>query len=303
MELERIIGRTPLVRLRSLAEGAAEVWVKLEAANPGGSVKDRAALAMVAGAEECGLLSPGSGRVIVEATSGNTGIGLAMIAAVRGYRYVNVATESLSAERRAVLLAYGAGLEFVPDEEGLDGARRRARELARELDGWWADQFSNPDNPAAHYRTTGPEVWEQLSGRVDALVLGTGTGGTLSGMARYLKERNPRLRVVALEPEPCQLLAGGACGAHPFAGLAPGFVPETLDLDLIDEVLPVPVQPALDLGPRLARQEGLLPGLSSMANIWGALQVAAGLKKGNRVLTLAPDSGLKYLSSPPYKSR
>ncbi|WP_457637766.1 PLP-dependent cysteine synthase family protein [Oceanithermus sp.] len=302
MELEQAVGRTPAVRLRRLADGMAEVWVKLEAANPAGSVKDRTALAMVAGAEERGLLQPGRGQVIVEATSGNTGIGLAMIAAARGYRYVNVATESLSAERRSVLLAYGAELDFVPDRLGLKEARSRARELAFELEGWWADQFSNPDNPLAHYRTTAPEAWEQLGGKVDALVLGTGTGGTLSGVARYLKERNPRLRVVALEPEPCQVLQGGTCGGHPFVGLAPGFVPETLDRSLMDEVLPVPVEPALELGLRLARDEGLLLGPSSMANAWGAIRVAAELGAGKRVLTLAPDSGLKYLNSPPYGS-
>jgi len=295
VEVERATGHTPTVRLRRLPHGGAEVWVKLEGGNPGGSIKDRAAWSMVAGAESRGLLTPGSGQTIVEATSGNTGIGLAMIAAARGYRYINVATAGLAKRRRAILQAYGAVLEFVSEEAGLEGARRRAREIASASGGWWADQFANPDNPLAHYQTTAPEAWEQLSGQIDALVLGYGTGGSLSGMARYLKERNPGLLVVALEPQSCPVLSGHPCKAHPFTGLAPGFVPENLDLSLIDDIWTVPAEPALELGRRAAREEGLLLGPSGAANLWGALQAAAELNAGTRVLTVAPDSGLKYL--------
>ncbi len=300
MELERAIGGTPTVRLRRLAEGAAEVWIKLEGGNPGGSVKDRAAWGMVRGAEERGELRPASGQTIVEATSGNTGIGLAMIAAARGYRYLNVSTEGLSEERRRILRAYGAELEFVPSSAGMRGARERARRIAEELGAWWADQFSNPDNPRAHERTTGPELWRQLDGRLDALVLGTGTGGTISGCARYLKARRPGLQVVALEPATHAAIAGGPLEGHPFQGMGPGFVPDNLDLDLVDEVWTVPAAEAFELGRRLWREEGLLLGLSSMANVWGALELARRLGPGQRVVTLAPDSGLKYLNAPPY---
>lgn len=300
MELEHAIGNTPVVRLRRLAEGRAEVWVKLEGANPGGSIKDRAAWGMVQGAEERGELRPGRGQWIVEATSGNTGIGLAMIAAARGYRYLNVSTEGLSPQRRAILRAYGAELEFVPSAEGMLGARERARQIAGETGAWWADQFSNPDNPRAHERTTGPEIWRQLAGRVDALVWGTGTGGTISGTARFLKAQNPELMVVALEPATHQAIAGGPLEGHAFQGMGPGFVPENLDLSLVDEVWPVPQEPAFELGQRLWREEGLLLGLSSMANLWAALRLAERLGPGRRVVTLSADSGLKYLSVAPY---
>jgi len=295
VEVEGAVGQTPTVRLKRLPHGGAEVWIKLEGGNPGGSIKDRAAWSMVAGAESRGLLTPGSGQTIVEATSGNTGIGLAMIAAARGYRYVNVATTALAERRRTVLQTYGAALEFVPEKAGLEEARRRAREIASTSGGWWADQFSNPDNPLAHYQTTAPEAWKQLSGQIDALVLGYGTGGSLSGMARFLKERNPKLLVVALEPQSCPTLSGRPCKAHPFTGLAPGFVPENLELSLVDEVWEVPAEPALELGRRAAREEGLLLGPSGAANLWGALQAAAELSADARVLTVAPDSGLKYL--------
>ncbi|WP_456477151.1 PLP-dependent cysteine synthase family protein [Oceanithermus sp.] len=300
MELEDAIGGTPVVRLRRLAEGAAEVWVKLEGGLPGGSVKDRAAWGMVRAAEERGELWPGRNQWIVEATSGNTGIALAMIAAARGYRYLNVATEGLSPERRAILRAYGAELAFVPSSAGMAGARERAAELAEARGGWWADQFSNPDNPAAHERGTGPEAWAQLGGKVDALVLGTGTGGSLTGMGRYLREQNPQLRIVALEPATCRVLEPGPRAGHPFQGIGPGFVPAILDRALVDEVMAVPEGPAFELGRRLWREEGLLLGLSAMANVWGALEVARRLGPGKRVLTLAPDSGFKYLSTPPY---
>ena len=300
MELQVAIGGTAAIRLQRLAEGAAEVWLKLEGGNPGGSIKDRAAWGMLAAAEERGEILPGKDQVVVEATSGNTGIALAMLAAVRGYRYLNVSSASLSPERRAILRAYGAELEFVPAAQGISGARERARTLAAETGGWWADQFSNPDNPLAHERSTAPEAWRQLEGRVDALVLGTGTGGSLSGMARFLRRQNPALQVVALEPEACRALLGGPCEDHPFAGIGPGFVPENLDLDLIDEVVAVAAEPALLLGGRLAREEGLLLGPSAMANVWGALQVARRLGPGRRVLTVAPDSGLKYLTKAPY---
>ncbi|WP_457633275.1 cysteine synthase A [Oceanithermus desulfurans] len=300
MELEQTIGNTPVVRLRRLAADAAEVWVKLEGANPGGSIKDRAAWGMVRGAEERGELRPGSGQWIVEATSGNTGIGLAMIAAARGYRYLNVSTEGLSPERRAILRAYGAELEFVPSSEGMRGARERARRIAEESGAWWADQFANPDNPRAHERTTGPEIWEQLEGRVDALVWGTGTGGTISGVGRYLKSRNPQLRVIALEPATHQAIAGGPLEGHAFQGMGPGFVPENLDLDLLDEVWPVPKDAAFAIGRRAWREEGLLLGLSSMANLWGALELARRLGPGRRIVTLSADSGFKYLSAEPY---
>ena len=300
MDLEGVIGGTPLVRLKKLAAGAAEVWVKLEGSNPGGSIKDRAAWRMVRAAEEEGVLRPGSGRTIVEATSGNTGIGLAMIAAARGYRYVNVAPEDISAERRAVLAALGARLVFTPAAGGMVAAREKAAALAEEEGGWWADQFSNPANPLAHYRGSGPEAWRQLGGRVDALVLGVGTGGTLTGMARYLKEQNPRLLTVALEPASHRALRPGPRLGHPFAGIGAGFVPANLDLALVDEVLAVPAEPALELGGRLAREEGLFLGLSSLANVWGAIELARRLGPGRRVLTVSPDSGFKYLSTSPY---
>ncbi len=294
--VDDLIGCTPLVRLRRVVEpGMAEVWVKLEAANPGGSIKDRTALAMVLDAEERGLLSPGD--TIVEPTSGNTGIGLAQVAASRGYRLVLTLPSTMSVERRRTLEAYGAELVLTDPERRMLEAIEVAEEI-RDRDGaFLPNQFSNPANPEIHYRTTGPELWVGLGGRVDAFVYGSGTGGTITGVGRYLKERDPAIRVVAVEPGRSAVLHGEPRGEHAFQGMGPGFIPDNLDRSVIDEVRKAWEEVAFPMARRLAREEGLFVGMSSGGIAQAALEVAADLGEGARVACIAPDGGARYLTT------
>lgn len=288
-------GRTPLVRLPGIAPSdAATVWAKLEVFNPGGSVKDRPALCMVLAAEADHQLRPGS--TIVEATSGNTGISLAMIAAVRGYRCVLVMPEDMSVERRQVMAAYGAEVELTPAAAGMAGAVSRARQLLDELsDAFMPSQFDNPANPAAHEKTTAPELLEQMQGRLDAFVAGVGTGGTLTGVARGLRARlGTSVKIVAVEPAASAVLSGGVPALHALQGLGAGFVPSVLDRELIDDVIAVGDADAERMAVRLAREYGLLVGPSSGANVFAASRVASELGAGD-VATVLCDSGERYL--------
>lgn len=290
-----LVGETPLVRLRRLPiAGSAEVWAKLERFNPGGSVKDRIAKAMIEAAEEAGILKPG--RVIIEPTSGNTGIGLAMVAAVKGYPIILVMPDTLSVERRALLKAYGAELVLTPGAEGMKGSIAKAEELVREHDGFMPQQFKNPANPEIHRRTTASEILVQ-AGHLDAFVAGVGTGGTVTGVGEILKDTLPGVRVVAVEPAGSPVLSGGSPGKHKIQGIGAGFIPEVLNRDIIDEIVQVDDRDAWETARRLARQEGILCGMSSGAAAWAAIQVAQRLGSGKSVVTLLPDTGERYLST------
>ena len=290
------IGRTPVVRLRRVVEpGMAEVWVKVEGMNPGGSIKDRTALGMITDAEARGLLKPGG--TIVEPTSGNTGIGLAQVAAARGYRLILCLPSSMSEERKRTLLAYGAELVLTDPELRMIAAIAEAERIRDATGAWLPNQFSNPANPRVHYDTTGPELWSQMDGRIDAFVYGSGTGGTISGVGRFLKERNPNVLVVAVEPARSPVLSGGERGQHQFQGMGPGFVPDNFDWSVVDRVIPVLEEDAFPLARCLARQEGLFVGMSSGGITWAALQVARELGPGRRIAMIAPDSGARYLST------
>ena len=290
-----LVGDTPLVRLRKLpAPGAAEVWAKLEGFNPGGSVKDRIAKSMVEAAEEAGLLEPGG--IIVEPTSGNTGIGLAMTAAVKGYQLMLVMPEGLSAERSALLQAYGAKVYLTPRSEGITGAIARAEDLARQHRAFLPLQFSNPANPEIHRRTTAAELLAQV-GQIDAFVAGVGTGGTITGVGEILKDALPGVEIVAVEPAGSPVLSGGAPGKHKIQGIGAGFVPEVLNRDAVDRVMQVADLDAAETARRLAREEGILAGISSGAAAWAAMQVASRLGKEKTVVTILPDTGERYLST------
>lgn len=296
-----LIGGTPLVRLRRVVpEGAADVLGKLEAFNPGGSVKDRICLSMVEAAERDGSLQPGG--VIVEPTSGNTGIGLALVAAVKGYRCILTMPDSMSLERRQVLDAYGAQVVLTPAEDGMEGAIRKAEEILAEHDNaFMPQQFMNPANPEVHRRTTAREILAALGDRpVDAFVAGVGTGGTVTGVGSVLKERFPEVRIVAVEPATSAVLSGGSAGPHKIQGLGAGFVPDVLDRSVIDEVIPVPDRAAYDMKSRLAREEGLLVGISAGAAVVAANAVAARLGRGRTVVTVLPDYGDRYFSLDEY---
>lgn len=298
---EQLIGRTPLLELTHIeaAEGLqARVLAKLESFNPGGSVKDRVAKAMLDEAEAAGKLKPGA--VIIEPTSGNTGIGLAMMAAARGYRAVIVMPETMSIERRLLLKAYGAELVLTPGSQGMQGAIDKAEELAAQTPGSFvAGQFVNPANPAAHEATTGPEIWQDTDGQVDIFVAGAGTGGTVTGVGRYLKAQNPAVQVVAVEPAGSPVLGGGKAGPHGLQGIGAGFVPAVLDTTVYDEVLPVTEADAYAAGRLLGRKEGVLAGISSGAALWAALQVAKRPQNaGKTIVVLLPDTGDRYLSTP-----
>jgi cysteine synthase len=290
-----LVGHTPLIRLRKLGpEAGAEVLGKLESNNPGGSVKDRPALAMVQAAEASGALEPGS--TIVEATSGNTGISLAMIAAVRGYRCVIVMPEDMSMARRQILKAYGAEVVLTPAQEGMAGAVERAERILKDTpQAYMAGQFENPANPDVHARTTAEEILAATGGSVDVFVAGVGTGGTLTGVGRVLKERSPGVRVVAVEPRASAVLSGGKPGLHGIQGLGAGFVPDVLDTELIDDVVTVTDLAAERMVRRLAREEGLLLGPSAGANVHAAIEVARRLERGKRVVTILCDGGERYL--------
>ncbi len=296
--VEQLIGNTPLLRLNRLCKGlGAEVLVKIERFNPAGSAKDRVALAMLDAAEAAGKLKPGS--VIIEPTSGNTGIGLAMVAATRGYRAIIVMPDTMSVERQKLMTAYGAELVLTPGKEGMKGAIAEAERLVKELpDALIPDQFANPANPDAHYRTTGPEIWRDTEGQVDAFVAGIGTGGTISGVGRYLKEQNPAVRVVGVEPAGSPLLSQGKAGAHGLQGIGANFVPDALDTAIYDELLTVTETQAYEAGRAVARQEGLLVGISSGAALYAAMELAKRPEyQGKTIVALLPDLGDRYLST------
>lgn len=300
--IDQIIGKTPLLELTGMErrEGLrARVLAKLESRNPGGSAKDRIARNMIDEAERAGLLRPNESYTIIEPTSGNTGVGLSMIAAARGYRAVIVMPETMSEERRRLMRAYGAELVLTPGSEGMAGAIRRAEELAAETPkSIIAGQFENPANPAAHYVATGPEIWEDTEGAVDILVAGVGTGGTISGAGRYLKERNPELKVVAVEPADSPVLEGGAPGPHKIQGIGAGFVPKALDTDIYDEIIPVTTEDAFATGRALGREDGVLVGISSGAAAWAALEVAHRPENaGKTIVVVLVDTGERYLST------
>ena len=297
---DQLIGRTPLLEVRNIEkeEGLkATVLVKLEYFNPAGSVKDRVAKAMIDDAEEKGLLKPGS--VIIEPTSGNTGIGLASVAAARGYRIIIVMPETMSVERRQLMKAYGAELVLSEGSKGMKGAIAKADELAKEIpNAFIPGQFVNPANPAAHYATTGPEIWADTEGQVDIFVAGVGTGGTVTGVGQYLKEQNPAVKVVAVEPASSPVLSEGRAGSHMIQGIGAGFVPEVLDTQVYDEIIPVTNEDALSTGRRMGRTEGVLVGISSGAALWAALELAKRPENaGKTIVALLPDTGERYLST------
>jgi cysteine synthase A len=302
INISQLVGGTPIVRLgRMLAGGAAEdagveLYAKLEAFNPGGSVKDRIGIAMIEAAEAEGRIEPGR-STIVEATSGNTGIALAFVCAAKGYELVLTLPQGMSREREILLKLYGAKVQITESLGGMAEAVQAAQELAREPDVFLPDQFSNPANPEAHRRATGPEIDAALDGRVDVLVAGVGTGGTITGVGEYLRERSPGLRVVAVEPHGSAVLSGGRPGPHRLQGIGAGFVPPVLNREIVDEVIAVSDDDAIQTAWRCARREGLLAGISSGAALWASLQVAARPENaGKRIVTVMPDSGERYVS-------
>ena len=299
--VEQLIGKTPLLELCRLEKEQglhARVLVKLEKYNPGGSVKDRVALNMIRDAEERGLLKPGA--AIIEPTSGSTGIGLAVIAATRGYRTIIVMPDSMSVERQMLMKAYGAEVVLTPGAEGMTGSIKKARELAKEIDGSFIPgQFDNPANPAAHLDSTGPEIWEDTDGQVDIFVAGVGTGGTITGTGRYLKDKKPTVKVVAVEPEASPLLSGGKAGPHPLQGIGANFVPSILDTGIYDEIVTVSGDNAYAACREAARKEGILVGITAGAAIHTAIQLAKRPEnEGKTIVALLPDTGERYLSTP-----
>lgn len=296
--LDAYIGNTPVVKLHKVVTPEmAEVWVKLEGQNPAGSIKDRTALGMILDAEARGVLTPGSGQRIVEPTSGNTGIGLAFISALRGYRCTIVLPDTMSEERKRTLQAYGAELVFTPGELRMQGAIPKAQEIAEETGAWMPNQFENPANPRHHHRVTGPEFWRQLQGRVDAFVWASGTGGSISGVGRYFKEQNPEIKVYAVEPARSAVINGHERGQHKFQGMGPGFIPGNLDVDLLDGAIMAWEEDAFPLVRRLAREEGLFVGMSSGATVWAALEKARELGPGKVVVCMAADTAARYMST------
>ena len=298
---DQLIGRTPLLELAHIeaAEGLdAKILAKLEYFNPAGSVKDRIAKAMIDDAEATGKLKPGS--VIIEPTSGNTGIGLASVAAARGYRIIIVMPETMSVERRQLMKAYGAELVLTDGSKGMKGAIAKADELAKEISNSFVPgQFVNPANPDAHKRTTGPEIWEDTDGKVDIFVAGVGTGGTVTGVGEYLKSQNPAVKIVAVEPATSPVLSKGTAGAHKIQGIGAGFVPDVLNTKVYDEVIPVANEDAFATGKLVGHKEGVLVGISSGAALWAAIQLAKRPEnKGKTIVALLPDTGDRYLSTP-----
>ena len=298
---DQLIGRTPLLELSHIekAEGLeAKILAKLEYFNPAGSVKDRIAKAMIDDAEKSGKLTPDS--VIIEPTSGNTGIGLASVAAARGYRIIIVMPETMSVERRQLMKAYGAELVLTDGSKGMKGAIVKAEELAKEIPGGFIPgQFVNPANPAAHEATTGPEIWQDTDGQVDIFVAGVGTGGTVTGVGRYLKQQNPAVKVVAVEPASSPVLSEGHAGPHKIQGIGAGFVPDVLDTGVYDEIIPVSNEDAFATGKRIGHAEGVLVGISSGAAVTAAIQLAKRPEnKGKTIVALLPDTGDRYLSTP-----
>jgi len=298
---DQLIGRTPLLELTHLEQEyglKAKLYAKLEYFNPAGSVKDRVAKMMLDDAEKEGKLTKDS--VIIEPTSGNTGIGLASVAAARGYRIIIVMPDTMSVERRQLMKAYGAELVLSEGAKGMKGAIAKANELAEEIpNSFIPGQFVNPSNPKAHYETTGPEIWEDTEGKVDYFVAGVGTGGTVTGVGKYLKEKNPAVKVVAVEPATSAVLSTGVAGAHKIQGIGAGFVPEILDTKIYDEIIPVANEDAFALGKKIGTSEGVLVGISSGAAVWAALEVAKRPEnEGRNIVVLLPDTGDRYLSTP-----
>ena len=299
-QLTELIGNTPLLELNkfSKAKGVeTPIIAKVEFFNPGGSIKDRIALAMIEDAEQRGLLQPGA--TIIEPTSGNTGVGLAMVSAVKGYKLILTMPETMSIERRNLVKAYGAEVRLTSGKDGMPGAIRAAEELRAQIPGSIIlQQFENPANPAKHYATTGPEIWQQTDGKVDILVGGVGTGGTISGTGKYLKEQNPQVKVIAVEPKSSPVLNGGKSGPHKIQGIGAGFVPKTYDAQVVDEVFDVENDDAILTGREIARQEGLLVGISAGAALFAASEIARRPEnKGKRVVVVRPDTGERYLST------
>lgn len=295
---DQLIGHTPLLELTHIEEGlGAKILAKLEYFNPAGSVKDRVAKAMLDDAEQSGKLKAGS--VIIEPTSGNTGIGLASVAAARGYRIIIVMPETMSVERRQIMKAYGAELVLTEGAKGMKGAIEKADELAKEIpNSFIPGQFVNPANPAAHKATTGPEIWEDTDGKVDIFVAGVGTGGTVSGVGEYLKSKNPNVKIVAVEPASSPVLTKGTAGAHKIQGIGAGFVPDTLNTKIYDEVIAVENEAAFEAGREIGKKEGVLVGISSGAALWAAKELAKRPEnKGKTIVALLPDTGDRYLST------
>jgi len=303
---DRLIGGTPILELQHLAQEEklhAKLLAKLEFFNPAGSVKDRVALAMIEDAEQKGLLKPGA--AIIEPTSGNTGIGLAAVAAVRGYRAIIVMPDSMSVERQLLMRAYGAEVVLTPGAQGMTGAIAKAEELAQEMPGSFIpDQFNNPANAAAHYATTGPEIWADTDGNVDIFVAGVGTGGTITGIGAYLKGKKTAVEIVAVEPAASPLLSGGVAGPHGLQGIGANFIPGVLKREIIDRVIPVTEEDAYQAGRLLGRKEGILVGISSGAALWAALSLAKQPENaGKTILVLLPDTGDRYLSTPLFQNQ
>ncbi len=301
---DQLIGKTPILELTHLEKSTgavAKVFAKLEYFNPGGSVKDRIAKAMLDDAEAKGILKPTT--TIIEPTSGNTGIGLAAVATARGYRSIIVMPDTMSVERRKLMKAYGAELVLSEGAKGMKGAIAKAEELHQEIeDSLIPSQFTNPANPAVHKATTGPEIWEDLDGKVDIFVAGVGTGGTITGTGAFLKEKNPGVKIVAVEPKDSPVLSEGRSGSHKIQGIGAGFVPETLDTSIYDEVFPVSNEDAFDIGRKIGRQEGVLVGISSGAAAFAALELAKRPENaGKNIVVLLPDSGDRYLSTALYE--
>lgn len=299
--ITELIGNTPMLELTGIEEShslEASVIAKLEYFNPCGSVKDRVAKNMIENAEKNGDLKPGS--VIIEPTSGNTGIGLASVGVSKGYRVIITMPETMSAERRNLMKAYGAELVLTEGSKGMNGAIAKAEELAKEIPGAFIPgQFSNPSNPQAHFETTGPEIWEQTGGNVDILVSGVGTGGTISGVGKFLKSKNPNIKIIAVEPESSPVLSGGKPGPHGIQGIGAGFIPETLNTEIYDEIVTVADSDAYQTGRELAKTEGLLVGISSGAAVWATVQAAKREEnKGKTIVAVLPDTGERYLSTP-----
>ena len=298
---DQLIGKTPLLELTHIEKAhdlKAKIVAKLEYFNPAGSVKDRIAKAMIDDAEAKGLLKAGS--VIIEPTSGNTGIGLASVAAARGYRIIIVMPETMSVERRQLMKAYGAELVLTEGAKGMKGAIAKADELAKEIpNSFVAGQFVNPANPKAHYETTGPEIWADTDGKVDVFVAGVGTGGTITGTGKFLKEKNPAVKVVAVEPKTSAVLSTGIAGSHKIQGIGAGFVPDVLDTKIYDEIIPVDNDDAFAVGKEMGHREGVLVGISSGAALWAAIELAKRPENaGKTIVVLLPDTGDRYLSTP-----